>query len=125
MKYLLLLISLTPFVAFGSCNHHMLKMNKKLACVTVKNDTNHDISVTSLNGPFTLKAHASEESMLIPGHNGSVTILPKHIMPHISQGLVCKFSIDDARKNNIFIAYAERTFSVAPAIFTKNCQYPL
>jgi hypothetical protein len=123
IKTFFMLVCLIPLVSFGACNHHIVDRSKKLACVTIKNESSNVLSVTSLNGIFNLKPNASEESIIIPGGLGSVKILPIPFVPYISKALTCSFTTADARRNRITITYAEKQFLVAPSVFHSKCHY--
>ena len=123
IKVFLVLVCLIPLSVFGACNHHLIDRNKKLACVTIKNESNQTLSIASLSGVINLKPNLSEEVILIPGGLGMVKMLPNPFVPYLSKALTCSFVMADARKNRITIAYAEKQFLVTPSAFHSNCHH--
>lgn len=64
MRGVILTTLFFSFTIYGSCNHTIVDKDPRFACVTVKNESQKNIAVSSENGGFNLPPGLSGESML-------------------------------------------------------------
>ncbi|WP_203368659.1 hypothetical protein [Cysteiniphilum marinum] len=118
-----LFFSLSTTIGYSLCNHQVVDIDDRFACVMVQNEFNRNIFSSSMIGGFELLVGEKEESMLTLGTIGqNLQITPTPYYHGQDKKLICNFKIKDARDNKITVIYlTSDSFEVIPNDFSEYC----